>query len=124
MAVKAEYSISFTEQGKRFCSSLHYSRSNRFLFVNGVKIYHFKIKDFELNAYPLCLGNISKDFSDDNMKQTGLNGYVYDFSVDYFSIDNDNILDLHKYLMKKTNIMFGLIKKAFIALLNFSISMF
>ena len=34
-------------------------------------------------ASPLCLENISKDFSVDNMKKTGLNGYVYDFSVDY-----------------------------------------
>ena len=30
----------------------------------------------------MCLGNISKDWSEDNMKKTGLEGYVYDFSVD------------------------------------------
>ena len=30
----------------------------------------------------LCLGNISGDWTEDNMKKTGLNGYVYDFSVD------------------------------------------
>ena len=35
------------------------------------------------------------------MKKTGLNGYVYDFSVDYDAIDVDDILDIHKYLMKK-----------------------
>ena len=27
--------------------------------------------------YPLCLGNISKDVSVDDMKKTGSNGYVY-----------------------------------------------
>ena len=35
------------------------------------------------------------------MKRTGLNGYVYDFSVDYDAADIDDIKDIHKYLMKK-----------------------
>ena len=35
------------------------------------------------------------------MKQTGLNGYAYAFSVDYNAADVDDILDIHKYLMKK-----------------------
>ena len=35
------------------------------------------------------------------MKRTGLNGYVYDFSVDYDPTTVDNIEDIHKYLMKK-----------------------
>ena len=48
---------------------------------------------------------ISKDFSVVNMKKTGLNGYVYDFSVDYNAISVDDILDIHKYLMKKNNIV-------------------
>ena len=38
------------------------------------------------------------------MKQTGLNGYVYNFSVDFGSIDADTILDIHKYLIKKQDI--------------------
>ena len=38
------------------------------------------------------------------MKLTGLYGYVYDFSVDYDAIAVDNILDIHKYLIKKHNI--------------------
>ena len=33
--------------------------------------------------YPLCLGNISKDFTANNMKKTGLNGYAYNFSIDF-----------------------------------------
>ena len=45
-----------------------------------------------------------KDFSVDIMKNTGLNGYVYDFSVDYDAIPNYGILDIHKYLIKQNNI--------------------
>ena len=46
-----------------------------------------------MNAVPLCLGNISNDFSSDNVKKTGLHGYVFDLSVDYDSVDVDDILD-------------------------------
>ena len=41
----------------------------------------------------------------DNMKKTGFNGYVYDFSVDYEATDVDDIKDIHQYLMKKNNIV-------------------
>ena len=74
------------------------------MFVNGIEIYKFKAKDSEIVASPLCLGNISKDWSVDNMKKTGFNGYVYDFSVGYDDIAVDHIKDIHKYLMKKNDI--------------------
>ena len=99
------YSINFTVTKKKFCLSLHYNGANSYLFVNGKEIYKFKAKDSEIVATPLCLGNISKDWSVDNMKKTGFNGYVYDFSVDYDAIAVDDILDIHKYLMKKNNII-------------------
>ena len=35
------------------------------------------------------------------MKKTGLNGYVYDFSVDYDAIAVDDILYIHNYLIKR-----------------------
>ena len=35
------------------------------------------------------------------MKKTGLNGYVYEFFVDYDIIDTSNIINIHKYLMRK-----------------------
>lgn len=38
------------------------------------------------------MGNTSEDFTVDNKKEAGLNGYAYVFSVDYFIIDVDNIL--------------------------------
>ena len=56
-------------------------------------------------ATPVCLGNISKEFSVDNMKKTGSNGCVYDFSVDYEAIAVDDVLDIHKYFMKKNGIV-------------------
>ena len=49
----------------------------------------------------LRFGNVSKDFIINNMKKTGLKGVVKFFSVDFNPIDND-ILDIHKYLMKRT----------------------
>ena len=39
------------------------------------------------------------------MKKTGFNGFIYDFSVDYDYIAVDDILDIHKYLMKKNYII-------------------
>ena len=99
------YSINFTVTKKKFCLSLHYNGANSYLFVNGTEIYKFKAKDSEIVATPLCLGNISKDWSTDNMKKTEFNGYVYDFSVDYDVSDVDDIVDIHKYLMKKNNIV-------------------
>ena len=40
-------------------------------------------------------------FSVDNMNKIELNGHVYDFSVDYNATAVDDILDIHKYFMKK-----------------------
>ena len=48
----------------------------------------------------MCLGNISKDFTAINMKKTGLNGYISEFSVDYGIVDISNIINIYKYLMK------------------------
>ena len=68
-------------------------------------VQKFKAKDSEIVVGQICLGNISKDWSGDNMKKTGFTGYVYDFSVDYDSVAVDDIKDIHKYLMKKNNIV-------------------
>ena len=57
------HSINFTGAKKKFCLSLHYNESNSCLFVNGAEIIKFKAKDSEIVASPLCLGNISKDWS-------------------------------------------------------------
>ena len=63
------YSINFTVTKRKFCLSLHYNGANSYLFVNGTEIYKFKAKDSEIVATPLCLENVSKDWSIDNMKK-------------------------------------------------------
>ena len=64
---EAKYPINFPQSGKRFVLSLHYNGSNSFLFVNAAKTYHFKGNDSEIKDCALCLGNISKDFTINNM---------------------------------------------------------
>ena len=84
--------------------------TNSYLFVNGKEIRKFKAKDSEILATPLCLANISKDWSVYSRKRTG-------FSVDYDTIAVDDILDIHKYLLKKNNMILkclGLLKKRFL----------
>ena len=95
------YSTNFNVDNIKFCLSLHYNGDNGYLFVNGKEIHKFKTKDSEIVPYPLCLGGLSKDFEVGYMRASGLIGYVYDFSVDYGAIAVDDILDIHKYLMKK-----------------------
>ena len=71
------YSINFTVTKKKNCLSLHYNGANTYLFVNGTEIYKFRAKDSEIVASTLCLGNISKNWSTDNMKKTGLTGCLW-----------------------------------------------
>ena len=59
------------------------------------EIHKFTANDPKIVPNNLCLGNVSKYFSVSNMN----------FSVDYDSIDVDDILDIHKYLMKKNNLV-------------------
>ena len=70
------YSINFTKQNTKCCLSLHYDGANGYLFVNGTEIIKFKTKVSEIVATPLCLGNISRDWSVDNMKKTGLIHFI------------------------------------------------
>ena len=99
------YSINFTKKNTKFYLSLHYNGANSYLFPNATEIIKFKAKDSEIISYSLCLGSISKDWTNDNMKKTGFNGYIYDFSTDYKAIATSDIVDIHKYLMKKKGIV-------------------
>ena len=76
LRAEVKYPINFTQWRKRFVLSLHHNGSNSFLSVNATKIYQFKAKDSyqNLKPYPLCLGNISKEFSVNKMRKIGLNG--------------------------------------------------
>ena len=77
LTAEKEYSVNFTERQKNFCLSLHCNGANSYLFVNGVEIRKFKANASIINAAALCLENVSKDFSVDNMKKAGLYGYVF-----------------------------------------------
>ena len=99
------YSINFSKENTKFSLSLHYNGADSYLFVHGTEIIKFKAKDSEITQYELCLGNISKDCSIDNMKKTSLQGCIYDFSVDYDAVSVSDILDIHKYLMEKNKII-------------------
>ena len=68
LTAEAKHPINFTQSGKKFVLSLHYNGSNSFLFVNATKAYQFKVKNSEKKDYALCLGNISKDFTINNLK--------------------------------------------------------
>ena len=66
------YSINFMVIKKKFCLSLYYNGANSYLFDNGTEIYKFKAEDSKIVASLLCLANISKDWSVDNMNNLDL----------------------------------------------------
>ena len=103
------YLVNFTVTKKKFCLSLHYNWANSYLFINSKEIIMFKAKDSEIAASLICLGNISKNWSTDNMKKTGLNGYVYEFNVDYRAINPSDIdksmSAIYTYFMLKYGIL-------------------
>ena len=99
------YSQNFTQPSKKFVLSLHYNGDNSYLFVNGKLVLKFKSKDDQIINEKLCLGNLSTDWNNNEVKHTGLLGKVYDFVVDYEAIDGVRpIYDMHRYLMTKHNI--------------------
>ena len=61
--------MSFTQTSKRFVLILRYNGTNSFFLINATKIYHFKAENSEIKDYTLCLGNISTDFTINNMKK-------------------------------------------------------
>ena len=86
----------FTKPNKRFVISLYHNGINSFSFVNATKIYQFKAKNYEMKDHTLYLGNISKTFTINNIKNTELGGVTNFFPVDFNPIDNNAILDIHK----------------------------
>ena len=91
--------ISTGSNNKKVVLSLHYNGDDSYLFVNSVQYAKFKTANSEILSNLICLGNISED-----PIPTGLNGFFYDFSVNYKTISTDEIQKIHKYLMKKHNI--------------------
>ena len=84
---------------------MHHNGANSYLLLNGTEIHKFLAKDSMIVPNNLCLGNVSKHFSARNMKKTGFNGYIYDFSIDHDALKVSDILDIRKYLMEKNKIV-------------------
>ena len=68
LTAEAKYPNYFKQSGKIFALGLYDNGSNSFLFVNATKVYQFKAKSSEIKDFALCLGNISNDFTVNNMK--------------------------------------------------------
>ena len=94
---KKKFSVDFSKLSTKLCLILHYNTENSYLFVNGKEIFKFKADNENVNfSTQLCLGSIFIGFSATEPREVSLKRNVYDFSVDYNSID--------KYLMIKSNI--------------------
>ena len=101
---EAKYPTNFMQSEKRFVLSLCYNGSNGFFFVNAKKVYYFEAINSEIKDHVLYLDNVSKYFTIDNMKKTGLKGVVKFFSVDFNLIDTKDILDIQKIFDEKNMI--------------------
>ena len=69
LTAEKTHSLNFTVTRNMFYLTLHYNGANSYLFVNGTEIIKFKAKDSEIVTTPFCIGNISKDWTVDNMKK-------------------------------------------------------
>ena len=111
--IEKTYSPNFSVENKIFALSLHYNGDNSYLFVNGQKVTQFKAKNSETGANWMLLESLvgSKSYYDvselskDDVNDTKIYGNVYDVSVDYTAVLNDEILKIHKYLMKKNGVI-------------------
>ena len=95
----------FTSPGKKFVLSLHYNGDNSYLFVNGRQELKFRAKNGQIIDKKLCLGNLNSEWTTSQSDKTGLYGDIYDFVVDYKSINGLKLIyDMHRYLITKHNI--------------------
>ena len=96
----------FTDPDKKSVLSLHYNGDNSYLFVNGRQELKFKEKNNQIIDEKFCLGNLSSEWTTSESEKTGLYGNIYDFVVDYKSINGVKpIYDIHRYLITKHNII-------------------
>ena len=107
--------VNISKAKKKFCLSLHYDGDDSYSYVNKAEVCKFKAND-NVSWYNFYLRSNSKDFTEDKQSEMSLFGTVYDFSVDHNSIKKEDILNIHKYLIVKTNtkIMIGFLKIIFI----------
>ena len=99
------YSQNCTQPSKKFLINLHYNGDDSYLFVNGKQELKFKCKTKNLVKEKLSIGNLSDQWTASESEKTGLYGNIYNFVVDYKSINGVKpIYDMHRYLMTKHNI--------------------
>ena len=84
---------------KKFVLSLHYNGDNSYLFVNGKQELKFKAKNDQI------VKKMYDNWTALNAAKTGLYGNVYDFAVDYTETSVVNIYNIHRYLMKKNDVV-------------------
>ena len=112
----------FSQASKKFVLTLHYNGDDSYLFVNGKQELKFKCKTEHLVKEKLCIGNLSDQWTASESEKTELYGNIYDFVVDYKSINGVKpIYDMQRYLMTKHNISPQIYK---ILLNNLAISLF
>ena len=102
LTAEAKYAILHNQEKDLY--KIYTLMENSFFIFNAKKVYQFNAKHSEIKYYSMCLGNVSKDFTINNTKKTGLKGVVKVFVVDFNPVDANNILGIHKYLMKKGDI--------------------
>ena len=99
------YSQNFTQPSQKFALSLHYNGDDSYLFANGKQELKFKCKAENLVKEKFCTGNFIDQWTASESEKTGLYGNIYDFVVDYKSINGVKpTYDMHRYLMTKHNI--------------------
>ena len=71
---------------------MHSSPDNSYFFVNEKEIFKFKANNKNFN-FPseFCLWRMFNGFSPAESREVSFNGNMYDFSVDYSSIDKSDI---------------------------------
>ena len=104
-SLEKNFSIDFSKANTKCCLCLPYNADNSYLFVNRKEIFKFKADNKNVNFQTqFCAGNISNRFSAIESREVVLNGNVYDFPLDYNSIDKPDILNIHMFLMIRNNI--------------------
>ena len=98
--------INMTYPGKKFVLSIHYTGASSLFYVNGILMTTFSDRYYpdKKDLIGFSLGNLTKDFSPTEELEIGLNGSVYEFSVDHKVIKIEDIKNIHAYLMKKHNV--------------------
>ena len=103
------YSPNFSVENKIFVLSLHYNGDNSYLFVKGQRVTQFKAKDSVIKenagvTVAYSSSTIGRLLSK-NINEIKMHENIYDFSVEYSDISNEEILKIHKYLMKKNGVI-------------------